>query len=377
MVHPKRIAANAGGRPGDVLVLTKPLGVGIVTTAAKQDSDTRGRHRARPSADGDAQPRRGRGDGARARASHACTDVTGFGLLGHLRNLTAASGCAATVRLRRGAGHRGGVVVRARGDRARRDARQPAVPGRVGRVRGRRRQAAQLVLCDAQTSGGLLIAVAPGHARRSAPSCGRAGPRARPSSGSSSTVGRVTCASSRVELPTRNSPAARVGTGIARRPHRRRSTMRTGARVYGSAAVVTVVPGDRGRRGVQHEDDDDGGLDGRRGTRGPMRSVLVIGAEDGPGDPSHRRGRVCGQARPARRPRHDLRTRSSTTPSPTSRRGAEHRPSGRLRRSARGDLEGDDREGDRRHRRRYFWTTTTMARAGPAGTRGTSTRTSS
>src|SRR5579859_4173635 len=42
LVHPKRIATNAGGRPGDVLVLTKPIGVGIVTTAAKQDRDSAG-----------------------------------------------------------------------------------------------------------------------------------------------------------------------------------------------------------------------------------------------------------------------------------------------------------------------------------------------
>src|SRR5580700_2123414 len=40
-VHPARIVSNAGGKPGDVLVLTKPLGVGIVSTAAKQDVDTR------------------------------------------------------------------------------------------------------------------------------------------------------------------------------------------------------------------------------------------------------------------------------------------------------------------------------------------------
>src|SRR5450631_635232 len=42
IVHPKRVASNAGGKPGDVLVLTKPLGLGIVTTAAKQDKDTAG-----------------------------------------------------------------------------------------------------------------------------------------------------------------------------------------------------------------------------------------------------------------------------------------------------------------------------------------------
>src|SRR5215472_9016223 len=42
IVHPARVVANAGGKPGDLLVLTKPLGVGIITTAAKNDQDTRG-----------------------------------------------------------------------------------------------------------------------------------------------------------------------------------------------------------------------------------------------------------------------------------------------------------------------------------------------
>ena len=98
MVHPKRIAANAGGRPGDLLVLTKPLGVGIVTTAAKQDVDTARRHRRGHQLM--ATLNRAAAEAMASRRERAaCTDVTGFGLLGHLRNLTAASGCAATVRL--------------------------------------------------------------------------------------------------------------------------------------------------------------------------------------------------------------------------------------------------------------------------------------
>src|SRR5262245_37768810 len=97
VVHPKCVVSNAGGRAGDVLVLTKPLGLGIVTTAAKQERDTKlaikeairlmstlNRAAAEAMAKVDA---------------HACTDITGFGLLGHLRNVARASGCAATVRL--------------------------------------------------------------------------------------------------------------------------------------------------------------------------------------------------------------------------------------------------------------------------------------
>jgi selenide,water dikinase len=159
IVHPKRVASNAGGKPGDVLVLTKPLGLGIVTTAAKQDKDTAG-------AIGEAirvmttLNRAGAEAMATVRA-HACTDITGFGLLGHLRNMAAASGCAANVRLR-------DVPVP---EAAWAYVREGIAPG--GTQANWRflddwvqyddgvDKPAQLVLCDAQTSGGLLIAVAP------------------------------------------------------------------------------------------------------------------------------------------------------------------------------------------------------------------------
>ena len=86
VVDPARCVTNAGGRAGDVLVLTKPLGVGAIVTAAQA---RRGRRRR-------SSPRRSRSmttlnDAASAAAlaagAHALTDVTGFGLLGHLHNL--------------------------------------------------------------------------------------------------------------------------------------------------------------------------------------------------------------------------------------------------------------------------------------------------
>src|SRR5262245_21429352 len=84
-IHPHHVLSNAGARPGDVLVLTKPLGLGIITTAAKNDRDARG-------AIGEAigvmtTLNRAAAGVLAAFEVHALTDVTGFGLLGHLRNM--------------------------------------------------------------------------------------------------------------------------------------------------------------------------------------------------------------------------------------------------------------------------------------------------
>ncbi len=162
MVHPKRIASNAGGRAGDVLVLTKPLGLGIVTTAAKQDRDSQ-------NAIGEAIRLMSTLNRAAAEAMatvevHACTDITGFGLLGHLRNIARASQCLANVRLA------SVPVIEA----AWTYVREEIAPGGTHAnwrflndcvdYAAEIDKASQLVLCDAQTSGGLLIAVAPGDA---------------------------------------------------------------------------------------------------------------------------------------------------------------------------------------------------------------------
>jgi selenide,water dikinase len=155
-VHPDRVVSNAGGKPGDALVLTKPLGIGIVTTAAKQDEDSRGA--IREAVRLMATLNRAGAEAMNAVGARAATDVTGFGLLGHLRNLAKASGCAARVRL-------GAVPVI---DAAWGYVAEGIAPG--GTHANRRFLAehvayegvddkGQLVLCDAQTSGGLLVAV--------------------------------------------------------------------------------------------------------------------------------------------------------------------------------------------------------------------------
>lgn len=92
-VDPRELLTNAGGQPGDVLVLTKPIGVGVIVTAAK-----RGRADPDQLAAAIAMMSTSNRDGAsaaRAAGAHAATDVTGFGLLGHLHELARASGLAA------------------------------------------------------------------------------------------------------------------------------------------------------------------------------------------------------------------------------------------------------------------------------------------
>jgi selenide,water dikinase len=95
LVHPDEVTTNAAGRPGDALVLTKPLGAGAVSTAAKRglagaDLLTRAVEVMTTLNDQAAAA-------ARDAGAHAVTDVTGFGLLGHLHELASASGCAAEV----------------------------------------------------------------------------------------------------------------------------------------------------------------------------------------------------------------------------------------------------------------------------------------
>ena len=95
-VHPDRILKNTGAQPGDVLVLTKPLGSGVLTTAIKADLISKA---ARDAAYAHmATLNKKAGEALRqVEDVHACTDVTGFGLLGH--SFEMAEGSGVTIRL--------------------------------------------------------------------------------------------------------------------------------------------------------------------------------------------------------------------------------------------------------------------------------------
>ena len=94
-VHPDAVLTNAGGLPGDALVLTKPLGAGTVATAIKRGLADEGLVARAIDVMTTLNDRAAAA--AREAGAHALTDVTGFGLLGHLHELAAASGLAAEV----------------------------------------------------------------------------------------------------------------------------------------------------------------------------------------------------------------------------------------------------------------------------------------
>jgi len=157
MVHPDRVVTNAGARPGDVLVLTKPLGSGIITTALRANL-------APARAIGQANHLMCELNRVAAMVmtemnANSATDVTGFGLLGHAWEIAQASGVEIEIQMGRvpvipeafdlarqglfpGGSVKNHEFMKTRADFA------PSVPEEL-----------QMLLCDAQTSGGLLISL--------------------------------------------------------------------------------------------------------------------------------------------------------------------------------------------------------------------------
>lgn len=167
LVHPKKVLLNAGARPGDVLLLTKPIGTGILSTAIKGGlvgSEIEGRitevmatlNKLAAEVVDDVRSRSGMED-----AVHACTDITGFGLLGHLHEMLEASDVSSRLFGRK-------VPLL---DRTEEFARMGIVPAGAHTNRtyfdqwiANRTEASadlEVLLSDPQTSGGLLIAVTP------------------------------------------------------------------------------------------------------------------------------------------------------------------------------------------------------------------------
>lgn len=162
-VHPDRVWTNVGARPGDKLVLTKPLGTGIITTALR--AGTASEEVIRGAVEAMATLNRSAAEAADQIDVHACTDVTGFGFLGHLREMLGHGGVGARVYL--------SAVPVLEGTRDL--AAQGIVPGGTRRNKesldpdvvyeASLPEVDRLILCDAQTSGGLLLAVSPEEAQ--------------------------------------------------------------------------------------------------------------------------------------------------------------------------------------------------------------------
>jgi len=175
--HPERIWRNVGARIGDVIVLTKPLGTGIIGTAIKRglidDADTR----TRAAVASMATLNRAAAEAAADLDVHACTDVTGFGLVGHLHEMCTASEVGAHIELDAVPLLPGAAEFAAEG----------ICPGRTADLIAEAEafvmfgdseattsvEAATVdqahwlsLLCDPQTSGGLLLALSPQDAAR-------------------------------------------------------------------------------------------------------------------------------------------------------------------------------------------------------------------
>ena len=157
IVHPDRILTNAGARPGDRLVLTKPLGTGIIATALKggmasQEAMTK-------ITQSMTELNRVAAEMMVEVGVNACTDITGFGLLGHALEMAIASDVA--------------IAIQSQSVPIFREAEEYATMGMVPGGTGRNREYAACkvevlggvpdirvdILYDAQTSGGLLISV--------------------------------------------------------------------------------------------------------------------------------------------------------------------------------------------------------------------------
>ena len=154
-VHPKALWPKAGGRAGDALFLTKPLGTGLVLQASRDGRAPEGALDA--AIDSMLELNRAAADALRPFGPNAVTDVTGFGLLGHVHELASRSGVQAIIESEAlpalpGALELAEAGVRTGGDRRNREFAGPHVQSEVD-------GAAEILAFDPQTAGGLLIAL--------------------------------------------------------------------------------------------------------------------------------------------------------------------------------------------------------------------------
>jgi selenide, water dikinase len=156
-IRPGRVITNAGARPGDLLVLTKPIGTGILTTARKRDLISEAE--LGPAIDQMVRLNDRAARAMLAHGAHGATDVTGYGLVGHAGEMARASGVALAIEAQRVPLFNGVLELIGR----------EAVPGgtrdnladhaRFTQYGPGVGEAHRLALSDAQTSGGLLIAI--------------------------------------------------------------------------------------------------------------------------------------------------------------------------------------------------------------------------
>ena len=159
VVHPGKQVTNAGAQPGDILVLTKPIGTGIITTAGKQErvgAETLDR-----AVEVMSELNRKASEAMMHVCVNSCVDITGFGLLGHLRLITAGSGVSALVKVSdvpviEGVQELLNMGIAPGGTHRNLESLEGVVNWHPDIS-----DETQILLADAQTSGGLLMSVGP------------------------------------------------------------------------------------------------------------------------------------------------------------------------------------------------------------------------
>jgi selenide,water dikinase len=157
LIHPDRVVANSTAQPGDRLILTKPIGTGIISTAIKQGKCPKEVECV--AVETMCRLNKTAGEIMQEFSVSACTDVTGFGLLGHLREMVLGSGVGAVLYAERVPVLPGTLAL----------VKEKAVPGgtranlkslaATAQYSNDITEEMKIILNDAQTSGGLLIAV--------------------------------------------------------------------------------------------------------------------------------------------------------------------------------------------------------------------------
>jgi selenide,water dikinase len=157
IVHPDRIIRNIGAQPGDVLVLTKPLGTGILTTARRRDAiDDEALDQAVSAM---STLNKAASDAMLDVGVNAATDVTGFGFLGHLREMCVGVGFGAEIERKSVPVFDGALALASEHAPGGSQSNLASALANGVRFDANIQTPMQLVLADAQTSGGLLIAV--------------------------------------------------------------------------------------------------------------------------------------------------------------------------------------------------------------------------
>ncbi len=159
MVHPSKVLANNTARPGDILILTKPLGLGIINTAIKAEMATEGQYR--DAVDTMTTLNKYAMEALENVTIHACTDITGFGIIGHGKEMAEGSGVSVEFFSEQM------PVIEGAEDLA----KMGIIPGGMytnrkymeGAVENHCKNEAMLdIMYDPQTSGGLLISIPQG-----------------------------------------------------------------------------------------------------------------------------------------------------------------------------------------------------------------------